>query len=331
MHSQEPATAAVIFHTATANDKAAMAAMRAAIEPNKGKLRGAAARGPYDDIMNRIAAPDKVSYEEDTIGGISGWWCRPEDARSGSVICHFHGGWFNFGSAKAFRHLVGHIAGQAGVVAFIPDYRLAPEHPFPAAIKDAESAYGGLQQAGFERIAVTGDSAGGGLALLLLPRLREQQRLGSAGRPVGAVALSPVTDLALTGETWATRASVDPYFTKTQVSAMVADYLGEVDPRNAAASPLYGDLRGLPPVQVHVGNDEVLLDDSQRYVKRAVEAGVDATLDVWECMVHGFLSGVGKLAASNEALRAIGAFLKDRFAGVAVGNIQPLKGSHRRP
>ena len=312
---RQPAKPGVIFHSATAEDKAAMAAMRAAVEPNKGKLRGVAARGPYDDIMSGIAAPDKVSYEEDAMGGISGWWCRPDGAGSDAVICHLHGGWFNFGSAKAFRHLVGHIARQACVAAFIPDYRLAPEHPFPAAMEDAESAYRGLRQAGFERMAITGDSAGGGLALLLLSRLREQGRLGSAGYPVGAVALSPTTDLALTGGTWVTRASADPYFTKEQVSAMVADYLGEVDARDAAASPLYGDLRGLPPVRVHVGNDEVLLDDSQRYVTRAIEAGVDATLDVWECMVHGFLSGVGKLAASNEALKAIGAFLKDRFAG----------------
>ena len=304
----------MVFHPVTPDDETVMAAIRAKVEPNKGELRGASARGPYDEIMNQVIAPDGVSYEEESIGGIPGWWCRPEGAQQGEAICHLHGGWFNFGSAKAFRHLVGQVAKEAGIAAFVPDYRLAPEHRFPAAIEDTESAYRGLEEAGFQRIAITGDSAGGGLALLLLARLKKQGELGSARIPVGVVALSPTTDLALTGETWATRASADPYFTKPQVSAMVADYLGGVDPRDSAASPLYGDLRGLPPIRVHVGNDEVLLDDSQRYVARAIESGVDATVDVWECMVHGFLSGVGKLAASNEALQAIGAFLKDGFA-----------------
>ena len=303
----------IIFHPATPEDKAAMAAMRAVVEPNKGKLRGAATRGPYDDIMNRVVAPEGVSYEEDEIGGIPGWWCRPEGARDGEAICHLHGGWFNFGSAKAFRHLVGHIAKSANVAAFVPEYRLAPEHPFPAAIEDAQSAYRGLYDAGIEKIAVTGDSSGGNLALLLLSRLQDSTEAVRVALPVGAVVLSPTTGLALTGEAWSTRAAVDPYFTKPQVEEMVTAYLGNTDPKSPAVSPLYGDFRNLPPIIIHVGNDEVLLDDSSRYVERAIEAGIDVKLDVWECMVHGFLGGVGKMRASQQALSAIGAFLKDRF------------------
>jgi acetyl esterase/lipase len=299
-----------IFHPATPEDRAAMAALRAMVEPHKGQLSGAAARGPYDEIMNRVVAPEGVSYEEDEIAGIRGWWCRPEGARGGEAICHLHGGWFNFGSAKAFRHLAGHLAKAAGVAAFIPEYRLAPEHPYPAAIEDAQRAYGGLCRAGFKKIAVTGDSAGGNLALLLLLRLRDQTEAVRDPLPVGAVALSPTTDLALTGETWSTRASIDPYFTKTQVAEMVVAYLGKEDPENPAVSPLYGELRNLPPISVHVGNDEVLLDDSRRYAKRALEADIDITLEVWECMVHGFLGGIGKVEAAQRALQAIGAFLK---------------------
>jgi epsilon-lactone hydrolase len=135
---------------------------------------------------------------------------------------------------------------------------------------------------------------------------------------VGAVVLSPVTDLALTGESFETRAGADPYFVRSQAAGLVHSYLGGSDPKNPLASPLYGDLAGLPPVRVHVGEDEVLLDDSVRFVERAVAAGVDARVDVWEGMVHGFLGGVGQLAASTEALNLIGAFLAERFATSAI-------------
>jgi acetyl esterase/lipase len=132
--------------------------------------------------------------------------------------------------------------------------------------------------------------------------------------PVGAVAISPVTDLALTGESYQTRAEADPYFTKSQVAGLVASYLGEADPKNPLASPLYGDLSGLPPIRVHVGDDEVLLDDSRRYVERAVAAGVDAELDVWMGMPHGFVTGIGQFDAARQSLNAIGGFLTERLS-----------------
>jgi epsilon-lactone hydrolase len=235
----------------------------------------------------------------------------PTQARKGAAILHLHGGWFNWGTASAFRNFVGHIARSARVDAFIPDYRLAPEHPFPAALEDAEASYRGLIDRGL-KIVLTGDSAGGNLALSLLSIANA--KAGSAGIvPRGAVVLSPVTDLALTGESFETRAEADPYFIRSQVASLVRSYPGESDPRNPLASPLYGDLAGLPPVRVHVGDDEVLLDDSRRYVERAVAAGVDARLDVWMGMPHGFVNGVGNLHAANQALRAIGAFLSERL------------------
>jgi acetyl esterase/lipase len=134
---------------------------------------------------------------------------------------------------------------------------------------------------------------------------------------VGAVAISPVTDLALTGDSYKTRADADPYFTQPQVAALVAAYLGDTDPKHPLASALYGHLRGLPPIRVHVGDDEVLLDDSRRYVKRAVSAGVDASLDVWMGMPHGFVANVGQFTAAHQALGMIGAFLRDRLRGTA--------------
>ena len=301
------------LHPATAGDKTASAALRAIVLPKKGLMRGAGARTPYDEIMTRVSPSEGVIYEADTVGGIQGWWCTPPDELQTGALCHFHGGWFNFGSAQAFRHLVGHIATAAGVAAFIPEYRLAPEHPFPAAIEDAEKCYRGLLDRGYTKVALTGDSAGGNLALLLLSRLI-RVTASALPAPVGAVALSPATDLALTGASWSDRADADPYFTRSQVTELVTSYLDGVDPKDASASPLYGNLQNLPPVRIHVGNDEVLLDDARSYVEQAVALGVDAEADVWECMAHGFLSGVGKFDASNEALAAIGMFLNNRFA-----------------
>ena len=133
--------------------------------------------------------------------------------------------------------------------------------------------------------------------------------------PLGAAVLSPVTDLALTSESFETRAEADPYFIRSQASGLVRSYLGETDPKIPSASPLYGDLTGLPAIRVHVGDDEVLLDDSRRYVERAVAAGVDASLDVWMGMAHGFVNGVGTLKAATEALSAIGKFLNEQLAG----------------
>ncbi|HEY5062220.1 MAG TPA: alpha/beta hydrolase [Gemmatimonadaceae bacterium] len=300
-------------HPLSAEDSVAASALRAAGAAFKGKLGGTAARGPFDDVMQRVVAPTDVTFETDTIGGIPGWWAKPARARKRAAIIHLHGGWFNFGSASAYRNLVGHIASSARAAAFIPEYRLAPEHPFPAAVRDAEACYRGLTDKGINTIAVTGDSAGGALALVLLSITCARDYTGGVA-PAGAVAISPVTDLALTGESYLTRAEADPYFTKSQVAGLVAAYLGKADPRNPLASPLYGDLPDLSPVRVHVGDDEVLLDDARRYVKRAVAAGVDATLDVWMGMPHGFVTGIREFAAARQAMNAIGEFLSERLS-----------------
>jgi acetyl esterase/lipase len=291
-------------HSLSQEDAVGARALRGSVAAFKGKLAGTAARAPFDDLMERVAAPADVTFEADTVGGISGFWAKPARPRKGAVILHVHGGWFNLGSAHAYRNFVGHIASSAGTSAFIPDYRLAPEHPFPAAVTDVEACYRGLADKGIDKIAVVGDSAGGNLALVLL----------STGiAPVGAVAISPVTDLALTGESYTTRADADPYFTKPQVAGLVASYLGPTDPKHPLASPLYGDLSGLPPIRVHVGDDEVLLDDSRRYVERAVAAGVDIRLDIWMGMPHGFVTAVREFDAARQSLKAIGAFLTERL------------------
>jgi epsilon-lactone hydrolase len=295
-------------HALTPQDRIVMDQMLAMVEPNKGKLRGVGARAPFEALMGRVVAPDGVTFRPDKIGGIAGWWCEPAEAKPGVVILHLHGGWFNWGSAASFRHLVGHIARSARAKAFVPDYRLAPENPFPAAVEDVHACYLGLVESGTRSIALTGDSAGGNLALVLLALV--SARSSASGAAVGAAVLSPVTDLAMKGASWESRGTADPLFKRDQVEELVGGYLNGRDPADPTASPLYGDLAGLPPV----GDDEVLLDHSIRYVERAVAAGVDAKVDVWEGMVHGFLGNIGRLDAAAQALEAIGAFLSNQFA-----------------
>ncbi|HEY5022106.1 MAG TPA: alpha/beta hydrolase fold domain-containing protein, partial [Gemmatimonadaceae bacterium] len=217
-------------HPLAKKDSLAATALRSMVAPLKGKLAGTAARAPFDDVMERVAAPTDVTFEADTVGGISGLWAKPARAQKGAAIIHVHGGWFNFGTARAYRNLVGHIASVAGSDAFIPEYRLAPEHLFPAAVTDVEACYRGLVDRGITKIAVTGDSAGGNLALVLLS-ICAQADSGDIA-PVGAVAISPVTDLALSGESYQTRAEADPFFTKSQVAGLVASYLGATDPKS---------------------------------------------------------------------------------------------------
>ena len=303
----------LVVHGFNAEDRAPMAAMRAAVEPMKGTLRGTAARVPFDGIMEHVAAAEGVSYEADEVGGIAGWWCRPEGAAAGQVVMHLHGGWFNWGSAKAYRNFAGQIAVRAGAAVFVPDYRLAPEHPFPAGADDVLAAYRGLVERGFAKIAITGDSAGGNLALGLLVQLARSGEEGGKAL-VGGVALSPVTDLALAGSSWETRAEADPVFTKEQVAGLVGAYLAGRRGDDPSASPVYAEMKGLAPIRVHVGDNEVLLDDAVRIVERAAAAGVDARLEVWEGMLHGFAGSVGRLKASSEALGLVGEFLRERFA-----------------
>ena len=299
------------LHPVTAQDRAVMTAFRAMVAPNKGKLRGTAARAPFDAAMSGIIAPEGVTFREDQIGKIPGWWCEPADALPGAAILHLHGGWFNLGSAAAYRHLVGHIARSAGAAAFIPDYRLAPEHPFPAAIEDAGASLRGLAERGIQRIAITGDSAGGNLALALLLLVAAEP---AAIHPSGAVLFSPITDLAMTGSSWQTRAEADPLFVREQAAELIQAYLKGHDPKDSLASPLYGNFAGLPPVRVQTGDDEVLLDDSVRFVERAVAAGIDAQLDVWQGMPHSFVGSIGQTQAAASALSAIGEFLASRLA-----------------
>lgn len=208
---------------------------------------------------------------------------------------------------------VGRVAARAKVAAFVPEYGLAPEHPFPAAVDETLAAYRGLVKKGFAKIALAGDSSGGGLALVLLSSLVVEALEGSGRPPVGAAVMSPWTDLALSGASMETRDEADPLLTKDSLASAARLYLGAHDPRDPRASPLYGDLAGLPPVRMHVGEDEVLLDDSLRYGERLENAGGTVQVHTWKGMIHVFPSNVALLHAAKEALDDIGDFLREQL------------------
>ena len=314
MNGTEGSGEMVVVHALDPADAPVIAQIRTAVRPQKGAPWRIESRKFYDALLEGVAPRADVTFESGTVGGVPGAWVRPASSRPDEAILHVHGGWFVSGTATAYRHLVGHIAARAGASAFVPDYRLAPEHPFPAAVDDVLATYRGLGDSGIRRIAVTGDSAGGNLALVLSSRVAGNAVPAKVSL-VGVAAFSPVTDLTLSGATYETRADADLYFTKQQVAELVQSYLGSADANDPLASPLQGRLSGLPPVRIHVGDDEVLLDDSRRYVERVTAAGVDARLHVWTGMPHGFVGIIGPIKASTQALDAIGLFLTERFTG----------------
>ncbi|KAA3512887.1 alpha/beta hydrolase [Agrobacterium rosae] len=297
-------------------DAPVVAAMRKAASAHKGETLGPEARPMFDAMLAATPAAANVRVETATVGGIAGFWLRVPNARPGARILYLHGGGYVLGSAQAFGSFVGQIAARVGTDVFVPNYRLAPEHPFPAAIDDAVAAYRGLAAEGAERIVVVGDSAGGGLTLALLSILATDKNIGKV-QPVGAAVMSPWTDLALTGESFETRAEADPIFTRGVLKAFSDMYLQGQDATNPKASPLYAQLNDLPPVRIDVGDDEVLLSDSIRYAERAQAAGVEIRLSVWEGMPHVFQSSISQFRAAELSVNAIGDFLRQRLDAVA--------------
>ena len=304
-----------IYHKEHLLDRAAMVAMRAMIALQPAADLGPGGRAAFDELMGRTPQADTVTYEAAEVGGVPGWWCRAPDATPGSAILYFHGGAYVVGSAQAYRNFVGQIAARAKVDAFIPDYALAPERPFPAAVEDAEAAYRGLVAARISKIAILGDLAGGGLALVIATRMTAAARDGLVPRPVVAVVMSPWTDLALTGDSMTTRAGHDPLLTRDALEQARIAYLGAIDPKDPVASPLYGDVAGLPPVMLHVGEDEILLADARRMADSIATAGSTAELHVWQGMVHVFPANLALLRAAADALDIVATFIRLNLHG----------------
>lgn len=306
-----PATV-LTLHSLSAPDRATMRTLRAAAAPFKGKLAGPDIRPMFAAMMAATPAAPGIRYEAGTVGGVPGIWCRPADAPADAALLYLHGGAYVLGSAEAFCHLAGQVAARVGIECFVPDYRLAPEHPFPAAPDDALAAYRGLVALGRTRLLLAGDSAGGGLALVTLAAVCATPGLPA---PRATAVLSPWADLALTGDTYDTRAEADLAFTKEMpLGASARLYLADHDAHDPRVSPLYGELAGLPPVQLQVGDDEVLLDDSVRYAARLQAAGGQAELHVWLGMGHVFPASVGTLEAAGQALDSVGGFFRKHLA-----------------
>jgi len=257
--------------------------------------------------------PKSVSITPVSLGRIPGE--KVEGPRSGTIaFLYLHGGGYFGCSAKSHRPVTCSFALQ-GFCVFAPDYRLAPEHPFPAALEDAKEAYHGLRGRGFpaEQIVVAGDSAGGGLALSLLLALRQE---GST-LPAAAVLFSPWADLAATGDSLRRNTKRCAMFDGADIGPMARHYIGNADARNPLVSPLYGDMRGLPPLLIHVGADEVLLDDSTRLAEKAKGAGVPVELKIWPVVPHAWQLAPQKIPEARESLRESSEFARRHTAAAA--------------
>ncbi len=262
-------------------------------------------RAGMEKVAERVGP--EISCTPVDAGGVPGEWIVAPNAASDRAILYLHGGGYVMGSVNTHRAMIGRIsrAAQARVLAI--NYRLAPEHPFPAAVEDATAAYRWMLAQGCraERLAISGDSAGGGLVFAALVALRDSK----TPLPAAAVPISPWTDLAATGASLVTRANADPMVGREGLVPMARHYAGSNDPRNPLISPLYADLRGLPPTLIHVGDAEILLDDSTRIADRAKAAGVDVTLEVWPEMIHVWHVFAKILPEGQQAIDRIGEFV----------------------
>ena len=254
------------------------------------------------------AAPEGVAVTPVDAGGVPAEWVVAPEADDDRVLLYVHGGAYCMGSLDSHRRLVGHLSEAAKARVLNVDYRLAPEHPVPAAVNDAVAAYRWLLGQGIvaDRIAISGDSAGGGLTLATLLALKD------AGDPLpaAAVPLSPWTDLEGTGESMRALAAVDLLIQADRLKETADLYANGADMRQPTLSPLYGDYEGLPPLLIQVGDAEVLLDDATRVAAIAKAAGVDVTLEVWDEMPHVFQAFVGLLPEADQAVARIGEWLR---------------------
>lgn len=268
-------------------------------------------RAQYDKAERVFKTPDDVRVENLQIPGPAER-LTPAGARTDAAVIYLHGGGYVIGSPRSHRHLAAAIAAAAGVTALVPEYGLGPEHPFPAAVDDAVAAYVWLLRQGMEpgRIVIAGDSAGGGLTVATLVAIRDRGR----PLPAGGVCISPWVDLTCGGASYVTRADRDPIVTREGVAEMARLYLGGTEAKNPLASPLHADLRRLPPLLIHVGDDEVLLDDSVQLAAQAKAAGVDAKLENWPEMIHVWHWFLPMLDEARRAVAGIGEFVKARIA-----------------
>jgi monoterpene epsilon-lactone hydrolase len=254
--------------------------------------------------------PDDVLVTEVTAGGVPAHWLAAPGADTGRVLLFLHGGGYELGSLRSDGELAARLGRASGMRVLFPEYRLAPEHPFPAAIDDVLAVWRWLrtdQDLSARSIAVAGDSAGGGLAVALLVAIRDAED----ALPAAAALMSPTVDLTSSGASMTERADQDPFSTPALLRQLASSYLAGADPKTPLASPLFASLAGLPPLLVLVGTADLLLSDSERLAAAAAQAGVDVTLDVGEGLPHVYPIMLGTPEAA-EATDQIGRFLRAR-------------------
>jgi acetyl esterase/lipase len=281
-----------------------MKAMRPATEPSVQE-----ARASLDALTVGFNLPDDVKAEPIDAGGVQAEWITtPESDGSERTILYLHGGGYVIGSIRTHRDLASRVSRAAQARVLLIDYRLAPEHPHPAAVEDALAAYRWLLAQGVDpsRLAVGGDSAGGGLTVATLVALRD----ANDPLPAAGVCLSPWVDLEGLGESMTTKAGADPMVQRDRLLGYARHYLAGQPARTPLAAPLYADLSGLPPLLIQVGTAETLLDDSTRLAERARKAGVAAELEIWDDMIHVWQAFAAVLPEGQQAIEGMGRFLR---------------------
>jgi monoterpene epsilon-lactone hydrolase len=262
----------------------------------------------FEEFMLQTPLPSDASLTETTLGGVPALEISVPEATADAAVLYFHGGVFALGSARASAGLAYLLARQARAKVLSVDYRLAPEHPYPAAPDDALVSYRALLETGIrpERIALFGESAGGALALGNLVAARD----AGLAQPAAAVLYSPWLDMTLAGPSMETKAAVDVVLTPDRLRGNVADYAGSADPADGAISPLFADLHGTAPLLIQCGSNEVLLDDATRLATAAATADVAVQLDVTPEVGHVFQASAPELGKAEAALVRTGAFLQ---------------------
>ncbi len=244
-------------------------------------------RQDCDETAARFFKPiPGISYIPSDYPGFYAEWVESENAPAKKVVLYFHGGGFVMGNARSHRNMVGNFVKHLGIKALVFDYRLAPEHPAPAAVNDSAAIYSWLLEQGYqpENIGFAGDSAGGGIALATLLKCKDDD----IPLPGVCAVFSPCTDMTISGESHITRVKADPCTPKGANETYLGYYVGSGDPKHPYATPLFGDLSGLPPTIIQVGDNETLRDDSTRFAQKAQAAGSEIQIKVWKDMFHCF-------------------------------------------
>lgn len=262
----------------------------------------------FEDWLDQFEIPAESAFESATVGGVPCIWVNTPAVVSDRVVIHYHSGGYLIGSARGYRSFGAFLSRATGSRVLLPDYRLAPDHPFPAGVDDGVAVYRELLASGVasSKIVLCGDSAGGGLALVALQRIREE----GLPLPAGAIAISPLADFTHSGESRKSNQALDPLVTIDQLMSMGNSYCGSLRRDDPLVSPVFADWTGMPPLLLMAGEIEMLRDDARLCAQRAIGAGVNVTYIEGKGMAHIWTLYADRLAQARESLQDIGRFVE---------------------